>query len=83
MFSLSANVCGGFLPAPSRTGKYRIKKNPSYIAFEQAYMAGNSIQQYFPRVRYETKNGHTSLILDGREQIRCFGGAERQKQTRR
>lgn len=46
-------------------------------------MAGNSIQQYFPRVRYETKNEHTSLILDGREQIRCFGGAERQKQTRR
>ena len=28
-------------------------------------MAGNSIQQYFPRVRYETKNEHTSLILDG------------------
>ena len=28
-------------------------------------MAGNSMQQYFPRVRYETINRQTSLILDG------------------
>ena len=28
-------------------------------------MAGNSIQQYFPRVRYKTQNEPTSLILDG------------------
>ena len=45
-------------------------KNTRRICLIRTYTAGNSMQQYFPRVRCETINGLTCLILDGREQIR-------------
>ncbi|PWM51947.1 MAG: hypothetical protein DBX60_05785 [Bacillota bacterium] len=38
-------------------------------------------KQYFPRVRSYPKGHGKDLILDGGEQIRSFGGAERKKEV--
>ena len=40
------------------------------------------MQQYFPRVRYETINRQTSLILDGTSKSAFFVVAERQKKDK-
>ena len=38
-------------------------------------------KQYFPHVRSYPKGQDNDLILDGGEQIRSFGGAERKKEV--
>lgn len=48
-----------------KDGKISHKKEPVIQALIKTYMAGNSIQQYFPHVRCKTQNEPTSLILDG------------------